>query len=242
MNALSIIIPSRNAANLVPCVRAIRDAGETCRIIVMDDGLDWAECESNGKMFHLPSLERINGADPFQFSRNVNIGIRAAGTDDVVICNDDALLKSPNGFTLLQLAQEQNPQFGIIGATTHVTGQPLQHPRRGALSGLRFLPHIAFMCVFIPRRTLDTIGLLDERYVCGYEDRDYCEAVNRAGQLVGVHDGCYVDHGSLVSTVRGPGGKGYDARGSQQFNEKWGMPYSPPALPPKPDWQKGNHG
>ncbi len=228
MNSLSVVIPSRNATNLVACVRAIREARETCRIIVVDDGIVWPEwSESACPLPHgFGNLEVRGVALPFQFSRNVNIGIRAAGSDDVILCNDDALLQSPGGFSLLQSEHERRKEFAIIGATTNVTGQPLQMPRNKDRQphGLRLVPHIAFVCVFIPRSTLDRedIGYLDERYVCGFEDRDYCEAVNRAGLLVGVHDGCYVDHGSLVSTVRGPGGPGYDKRGAQTLAEKWG--------------------
>lgn len=228
MNSLSVIIPSRNANNLVACVRAIREAGETCRIIVVDDGIVWPEwSESACPLPHgFGNLEVRGVALPFQFSRNVNIGIRAAGSDDVVICNDDALLQSPAGFSLLQSEHERRKEFAIIGATTNVTGQPKQFRYSGGAgnSGLRLVEHIAFVAVFIPRSTLDRedIGYLDERYACGFEDRDYCEAVNRAGLLVGVHDGCYVDHGSLVSTVRGPGGPGYDKRGAQTFADKWG--------------------
>ena len=228
MNGLTIVIPSRNATNLAVCVGAIREAGETCRIIVVDDGIDWHQFVSLDLVRPEAKTEEIMDnaiAAPkgFQFSRNVNMGIRAAGTDDVVICNDDALLQSHGGFSLLQAEQLRHPEFAIIGATTQVTGQPLQF-RRPSGGGLRMVPHLAFVCVYIPRSTLnrDDIGYLDERYICGSEDRDYCQAVNAAKMLVGVHDGCYVDHGSLVSTVRGPGGSGYDSKGAETFAAKWG--------------------
>jgi len=144
---------------------------------------------------------------------------------DCILLNDDALLQSPHGFSLVQSEQARRPEFAIIGATTRVTGQLLQFPQQGPHAGLRLVPHIAFVCVFIPRSTLNhpAIGYLDESYVCGWEDRDYCEAVNRAGMQIGVHDGCYVDHGSLVSTVRGPGGKGYDKAGEATFRAKWNL-------------------
>jgi len=224
MTSLTVVIPSKNAANLAACVEAIRQAGEMCRIIVVDDGIDWYAYDCvNQREGHELRADAIAAPKGFQFSRNVNMGIRAAGTDDVVICNDDALLQSHGGFSLLQAEQLRHPEFAIIGATTQVTGQPLQF-RRPSGGGLRIVPHIAFVCVYIPRSTLnrDDIGYLDERYICGSEDRDYCQAVNAAKMLVGVHDGCYVDHGSLVSTVRGPGGSGYDSKGAETFAAKWG--------------------
>ncbi len=195
MNELSVIIPSKNATNLKACIQAIRSCGETCRIIVVDDGIDWKAVSKDG-------LEVIQGVKPFVFARNCNLGIVAAGRDDVVLLNDDALLTIRGGFSLLQKAADGHKEYGCIGSTTNVTGQIMQKPQH---RGLRPVHHIAFMCVLIPRRTIDKIGMLDEIYCLDYgvEDRDYCEMINRAGMKVGVHDGCFVDHSKLTSSFRG---------------------------------------
>lgn len=202
---LSVIIPSRDSSNLVRCVAAMNEQEGTALsrgtghilLLIIDDGLE--------NMEHATPCYFRKGVKPFVFARNINIGIREAmqrGSDGVVLLNDDALLESPGGFSLLAKAAEEHPEFGIIGATTNVTGQPLQY-RQGI--GLREVPHIAFVCVYIPRRTIEQVGLLDERYCLDYgvDDRDYCEAVRRAGLKVGVHDHCFVDHGSLTSSFRG---------------------------------------
>lgn len=245
--SFSIIIPSRNATNLVACIKAVRAAGETARIIVVDD-FDVGVIPSMEQMADAGFLREVlwrhdredavsdlwvTGIDPFVFARNCNIGIRAAGEDDVVLLNDDALLESEEGFRALQTAagtmrKDKSHVFGIVGATTNLTGQPLQH-RRGGPHGIdgslvREVPHIAFVCVYIPRRTLNTVGLLDERYCEGYgcEDRDYCESVNAAGLKVGVSDWCYVDHGSLTSSFRGaPTASGDFSRNFAIFRKKW---------------------
>jgi len=214
MNELSVIIPSKNATNLKACVQAVRDCGETCRIIVVDDGIDWNAVSKDG-------LTVIQGVKPFVFARNCNLGIVAAAPDDVVLLNDDALLTVKGGFTLLQKAADQHQEYGCIGSTTNVTGQIMQ---KRARIGLRKVHHIAFMCVLIPRRTIDTIGMLDERYCIDYgvEDRDYCEMITRAGLRVGVHDGCYVDHGKLISSFRGqPMTPGRSAQNRKLFLEKF---------------------
>jgi GT2 family glycosyltransferase len=167
------------------------------RIIVIDDGIDFKELYEE----IIDRCEFYPGEKPFVFARNCNRGISLANSD-VVLLNDDAILKNKGGFTLLQHECLSNPEYGCIGATTNITGQILQKPLR---KGLREVPHIAFMCVFIPRSTIDKIGMLDERYCLDYgvEDRDYCEMITRAGMKVGVHDDCYVDHGSLTSSFRG---------------------------------------
>lgn len=230
MNALSVIIPSRNAANLVPCVRAIRGAGETCRIIVVDDGVEWpgwteTECplpEGFGDVYVL-------GADhvkPFIFARNINIGIREAGSDDVILLNDDALLKTPLGFTKLQRAYfDAKSACGVVSATMHNVGNANQFPK-ALTPTMRDEPRtLCFVCVFIPRVVIDIVGLLDERFAgYGLDDDDYCLRCRNVGLKLGIFDGCYVDHGSLTSSFRGLAGAGGDFSGNMRlFIEKWGF-------------------
>ena len=224
---LSVVILSKDAGNLVPCVEAVRKHEPTARIIVVDDGIDLSSADSKSPyhcwLCDMDPMLRVPGQKPFIFSRNANIGIQAAEQDDVVLLNDDALLESPGGFSLMQRDAQEHPEFGIVGATTNVTGQPLQWRRD---IGLREVPHIAFVCVLLPRRTVEQLGGLDERYCLDYgcEDRDYCEAVTRAGLKVGVHDGCYVDHGSLHSTYRGdPRAPKSFEKNYRLFRQKWGI-------------------
>jgi len=88
------------------------------------------------------------------------------------------------------------------------------------------------VCVLIPRRTIETVGLLDERFggltangqrIYGWDDNDYCRRVRNAGLKIGIHDGCYVDHGSLKSTFRGdPRAAGDISAGRELYLAKWG--------------------
>lgn len=223
MNNLSIIIPSKTRSNLEACLKSVYQAEPTSKVIVVDDGIKWPHnwqtmVPDNG------SLWCVKGATPFVFARNVNIGMKAADDDeDVILLNDDALLQTANGFTAMQRAAYDHPEYGIIGAVTNVTGQMLQKPQN---VGLRQVPHIAFVCVLIPFRTIKQIGYLDERYCLDYgvEDRDYCEAVNRAGLKVGVYDHCFVDHASLQSSFRGDPHAGRTFHQNYAlFKEKWGI-------------------
>ena len=213
---LSVVIPSRTASNLEACIQAVRTHQPEARIIVIDDGLDRAAAIA------LMSRARVlRGAAPFVYARNCNQGIEAAGTDDVILLNDDALLETADGFAALQQAVIEQPDYGIIAATTNITGCTDQLPRR---SGVRSTREVAFVCVLIPRRTIDAVGLLDERFTAyGGEDVDYCRRVRLAGWKVGVHDGCYVDHASLRSAYRGsPRTPGNVEAGLELLREKWG--------------------
>lgn len=214
-------------------------------IIVVDDdetGKVKAFCESHG-------VTRVEGVKPFVYARNINRGIKHAyrhpvtidwvtfaepeiaaipsivedgNPDGVILLNDDALLQTPGGFTTMARACKDFPEYGLIGATTNVVGNPNQF-HRGI--GLRSEPRmVCFLCVYIPRTTLQRVGLLDERYITyGLDDDDYSFEVRKAGLKIGVHDACYVDHGSLRSTFRGDPKTPADFQPNmKRFIEKWG--------------------
>lgn len=246
MNPLVVIIPSRSASNLAASIPAVVRNEPNARIIIVDDGIEW----NNMGLPYGSGVKSVSGSKPFVFSRNINRGLREAGEADVVLLNDDAILETPGGFSLMQQCAADNPDVGIIGAVTNLTGQPLQRPLAKDHSqwGLREVEHLAFVCVLIPWRTrqalanavcvpqvhreidgrtdMYTNGLLDERYSAGYgsEDLDYCMQVRYAGLKVCVHDGCYVDHGSLHSSFRGlPTAAGNIWPNHRILRKKWGL-------------------
>ena len=225
MNNYSIVIPSRNIDNLIACVQQIRTMEETARIIVIDDGLDWwgPEMEmarrdgARGEVYCTGPLLFLEDdclpKKPFVFARAINQGILEAGRDDVVLLNDDCLLKTPLGFRILRHQIYENPKFGAICPGFNVGGcrhMNLVNQRR---------PHLAvepimliFACCYIPRSTINLVGLLDERFGVnaggtgprgyGLEDDDYSLRIRKHGLQLGVYDGVYADHTSLKSTFR----------------------------------------
>ncbi len=208
-----VVVPSKNIENLDPCVQAIRECEPDAKIVVVDDGL----------LQRVDSCYYIDGRKPFIFSRNVNLGLRVSPADDVVLLNDDALLKTKRGFSLLSQACQEHEDIGVLAASTNITGLPEQRPMR---IGLRYLkaPSVPFICVYIPRRVIDAVGELDERFAAyGWEDNDYCRRVRNAGYRLAVHDDVFVDHGSLRSTFRGnPRTSGAIEEGRRIYLAKWG--------------------
>lgn len=213
---IPVVIPSKMSSNLARCVEAVMRREPSARIVVIDDGLD-----------RVPEgVDCVQGVKPFVFARNVNIGIahalRQYGGEGVVVLNDDALLQTEHGFSVLSRAAATHPEYGIIASTCNNVGNRAQWPRD---VGLRFEPRmVCFVCVYIPRSTLITVGLLDERFHgYGFEDDDYCVRIRKAGLKIGIHDGCYVDHGSLRSTFRGdPRTPASLHQNDAVFRDKWG--------------------
>lgn len=246
----SIIIPSRNATNLERCIAAIRDAGDLSRIIVVWDttptpGVSGPEVAS----YHALGAYSVFGVAPFCFGRNINIGIQSAESDDVILLNDDALLKDSkwpvrselgfNGFRAMSLAfYYRDHNFGLVSATIQGPAHPVHMERESpdplpdvlAIDRIR-MRMVPFVCVFIPRSTIDRVGMLDERFfgtadgqeVYGGEDDEYCYRVREAGFDLGVYGGCLVNHGTLPSTFR-PDGKGRSLAGARaRFREIHGF-------------------
>lgn len=223
---MTVIILSKTASNLIPCVEAVRTNEPTAKIVVVDDGLS-ESVEQYGRDKFI-EFDRVcaprwkSGVKPFVFARNANIGIAAAGDDDVLLLNDDALLKTPGGFQVLADACAADPSIGIIASTCNNVGNRAQWPQG---KGLRFEPRmVCFVCVYIPRATINAVGLLDERFVgYGFDDDDYCLRIRQAGLKIAIHDGCYVDHGSLKSSYRGePHAAGMLNQNAAIYRDKWG--------------------
>lgn len=215
--SFSIIIPSRNIDNLRTCIGAIKNNGCKARIIVVWDGdviqpLGWVPSDVNV----------AQGDKPFIFSRNVNIGIRATGEDDVLILNDDSVLCGGN-IDFLSSRVRENPSFGAVSAAIQGSFQPEQLPKGIGLRVVNFHT-IAFVATYIPRKILNEVGLMDERFIdYGYDDNDMCERIRRAGYQLGCYDGCIFEHGDHKrSTYRSQPGLSLEPN-KLRFFEKWGF-------------------
>lgn len=179
---------------------------------------------------------------PFVFAQAVNAGIKHANAlgepEGYIILNDDAILKTPGGFTSMYWQQKMNPQYGIVGAVTNIVGNKNQNPQRSP--GLRYEPRmVCFIAVYIPRAAMEALaeydlvhgsagkadaGMLDEQFTdYGMEDDDYCERMRRAGLKVGIFDGCYVDHGVLKSHFAESEHRRDFKPNLRRYIQKWGV-------------------
>lgn len=212
--SVSVIIPSCNLVNLRACLEAAHLQDPLPNYIVVGDGV-----EADQSIPHWDQW--TTGSQPFVFARNCNIGIEAAGSDDVVLLNDDALLETPRGFTAMQQYIANHPLSGLLSTRVKGPAWPIHQYHAGGPSVWRCYGEVTpvardvpFVCIYIPRRVLDAVGPLDERFggeidgekVYGGEDNEYCYRARKAGYRLGVFNGCVVDHGSLPSTFRGLNG------------------------------------
>ena len=222
--SLSVIIPSRSSDKFIRCVTAIRRHEPRLPIFAMDDGLDPGRisgspcfCCDNAPIDVVPCPEVFN------FARNMNLGIQDAGDDDVLLLNDDALLLTPGGFTAMERAARDHPEYGVISAAAE-GAQACQQPHGAGLRPVDRM--VAFFAALIPRRAIEAVGFLDERYAgYGHEDDDMCLRLRRAGFKIGVFDDCLVEHGEAEkSTFRSRSDiRERFMQNRYEFRLKWGM-------------------
>lgn len=196
---ISVVIPSKDYRKVTVVVDAVRTHDPSARIFVVDDG----GLEHMGLPIH-KDVTWVPGQKPFVFAKNCNLGIQAAGIDDVVLLNDDAILTTPNGFSLLQEAAICD-NFGIVAAATDRVGNPSQYfnSANRALAVRAEERMVCFVAVLIRRQVIDKIGGLDERFIgYGFDDDAYCLLARKAGFRIGIWDGCLVNHTQLESSYR----------------------------------------
>jgi hypothetical protein len=141
----------------------------------------------------------IRGINPFIFARNANMGIRAAGNNDVVLVNDDVSFCRKDSLKDLERAAYASSKIGLISPViSGVVGNMYQRVKcPGRSNGISISPkRLAFVCVYIKRSTIDEIGLLDEQFDgYGGDDDDYCYRAEQAGFKLAVTTNVQVRHG-----------------------------------------------
>lgn len=157
---------------------------------------------SGGATINNPNWRAVEGPDPFVYARNANLGITAAGRKDVVLVNDDVQFLTPGTIATLSAIASANPQIGILSPQVFGgVGNRLQRVGEGPGGTFDSHIHLCFVCVYIPRATIDKVGLLDERFVAyGGDDVDYCWRTQDAGLSLTIVPSVRVRHGHDETT------------------------------------------
>jgi GT2 family glycosyltransferase len=188
-NKWSVVIPTNSPKRLGRAVRSIVKAHGTPDIIVIDD------CEIPIR----DSLVRtVPGIKPFIFSRNVNFGIVAAGTDDVIVMGDDVEVLTTGAFDILRDVAMANPNAAVISAGINGPVANQDQRIRPLPSKRRTFNALAFICVYMPRAWIEKVGLFDERFTgYGFEDTDWCQRAINAGGSLFIDDHARVNHNDV---------------------------------------------
>jgi GT2 family glycosyltransferase len=212
MKPIIIAIPSRFDAHLHPLIASIREKAPY-KVVPLDDGL------TN------PPRGSIKCPRPFIYSRNINLAFKKYYGHDFVLLNDDTIMETQNPFsTLRDIANEHS----IDILSPKIKGHA-RNPWQTTARRLPDEPHktkymVAFVAVFLSRRALERVGLMDERFrYYGWDDDDYCLRARLAGLKIGITRRVVVrhNHGSGSSFKKLNKGS-YGPGNVQIFRRKWG--------------------
>jgi GT2 family glycosyltransferase len=181
------------------------------RLLVVTDNHDGSDLGPG-------NYEVLASYGPFVFSKNVNLGLNYLAPEDVIFCNDD--ISFPEKGTLSKLAGYARARTNV-GITAPLVdggvGNPYQDYNQretywrldqieGTVTGRTSTSKpVCFICVYIKRKMIDEIGLLDESFTgYGLDDNDYCIRARRAEWRTTITSLCHVKHGDGGSdAVRG---------------------------------------
>ncbi len=141
----------------------------------------------------------------FVYAKAVNMGIRAAGIDDVILLNDDCIVLVPDFFNELRKWAYQVEQVGILSPMIKGgVGNPYQYwydkpkywKHDEKIKAVLTPAPVCFPCVYLKRKMIDQIGPLNESFIkYGGEDNEYCDRARAAGWKAAVTSQLTIQHG-----------------------------------------------
>ncbi len=202
--SVSIVVPIYNSPQSVQnCIDSVLRFSPQARLILVDDASTderigpILEAAAKHKQVHVHRNERNRG-----YTGSVNVGMRLAGGDDVVLLNSDTVV-GPRWLSALKIAAYTANDVGTVTAVSDNAGafsvpELEQHcpvPARWTLAqaqravlqqaGLRYpqLPTGNGFCMYVKRVLIARIGPMDEAaFPQGYgEENDFCQRGERAG-------------------------------------------------------------
>ncbi len=231
---VSIVIPNMNSyslmSRLLDGLLKITDYPDI-QIIVIDNGsneLDVLELYDKIRSEH-PNVICDTEVVQFNFSRQVNRGMRLAAGELILLLNNDIEIIE-KGWLKEMVACFDYQNTGIVGARLLYPNRTLQHAGvivgLGDLAGHWYINRpadfpgpmarlnvrssmtaVAGACMMISRACIDQIGFFDEKnFAVAYNDVDFCLRANQAGFRV-----VYTPFAKLIhyeSASRGSDAKG----------------------------------
>jgi GT2 family glycosyltransferase/glycosyltransferase involved in cell wall biosynthesis len=246
---VSIVIATHNNVHLTRlCLDSIarHTSWPNYEVIVVDNG------SSDGTVEFLraaaardPRLRVLANPRNEGYARANNQGIAAAAGAYVILLNNDTLVTRGWMHALVGYL-ERHPDVGMVGPATNLAGNEAKidvdyrtleemeafaadYTRRHA-DEVRELPMLGFFCVAIPRRVLDAVGPLDERFGLGmFEDDDLSLRVRRAGYRLVCTDGAFVHHfhSATMRQLREEEYLRLFEANRAKFEAKWGITWMP---------------
>jgi GT2 family glycosyltransferase len=146
-----------------------------------------------------PGWYMVDGPEDFNFSGNVNLGLKSVDENsDVLFISDDVRLTNENTVEHLMNYAYSDPQIGLLAP--RVIGpadNPLQTDPPQDQDVVFSERYIVFVCLYIKRSVIESVGYMDKETFNGYgwDDVDYSRRVKNAGFKLAITPRVEVIHG-----------------------------------------------
>ncbi len=249
---VSIIIPTHNKLPFTRlCLESLYHNTDypNFELIVVDNAsTDGTRAYLEGLKQSIPNMQVIFNEHNEGFAHANNQGIMRSRGDYIILLNNDTIV-TPGWLSRLIHHLERDKQIGMVGPVTNSAGNEQMIPAAYAnleeletFAQRRFITHeeqsfeiemLAMFCVTIPRKIVDQVGLLDERFELGtFEDDDYSHRVKLGGYKLICAEDVFVHHFGR-GTMGEQGDEAYlklFERNRQRFEAKWGFRWRPQRL------------
>lgn len=207
-----IVVCAHNVLNVTKeCVTSIAQHTKLAHSIhFIDNG-------SNDGTFEY--MRGVNGKNPFKFQNNVGIAqAKNMGAKEILamphykyICFLDNDTKVSDGWLEKMIKiMDSNPKIGMVGPLSNAvegsqniySNNDSQKPIEQREPDHFVTDWISGFCMVISLDALKRVGLFDESLgQYGYEDRDLCERMKKAGFEIAVANRVFVDHKGKITLI-----------------------------------------
>jgi glycosyltransferase involved in cell wall biosynthesis/2-polyprenyl-3-methyl-5-hydroxy-6-metoxy-1,4-benzoquinol methylase len=230
---IAIIIPTRDKLDMLKrCIDSIheRSTYDNYEIIIINNQSEEPETLDYLKKFR---GRVIDYPFPFNYSRQMNLGVEGAGCEYVLLLNNDTEVISP-GWMEAMLEHAQRPEVAAVGARLFYPGGRVQHEGvfigcgRG-LAGhidhggyfalgdcVRELSAVTAACMLTKASLYKELGGLDEELSVAYNDVDYCLKARARGMTV-----IYTPYAELYHHEGGTRGRRHPRKNEEAFRKRW---------------------
>lgn len=232
---VAVIIPNYNGISVryrgKPILRILFDSIKKTSyknrvLILADDHSTDRSVEFVKRNFPDVAIVKNRGRTGFASNNNsaIRYVMRNYRPDYVLLLNDDIRITDRDWLSKMVSAISSRESVGIEGCKLVYPSGKIQHSGlaaeallpynagrgevdRGQYDKVAAATAVTFACALIRRSLIERIGLLDERFVMGYEDTDYCIRAKRAGFGTLYNGKVSLEHleGSTTSSSGDPG-------------------------------------
>ena len=241
---VSIVVLMWNKADMtIRCLKSVveRSGYQNLEIILVDNAseIDEYEIVQNWINLNDAPIRVIRNESNLGFAAGNNVGIRETTGEYVVLLNNDTEV-TPGWIWKALKHFRRTPNLGLLGPSTNNCGNEarvgLRSPEEVWLDECFFrfnlrtpetieASSVAFFCVFIPRKVILEVGLLDEDFGRGYfEDDDYCRRVETFGYEIKITRDIFVYHkmGASFNTIGELEQNELFLKNKRRYESKWG--------------------